>query len=114
MKQRASFGSPTHSKNDLVLTVYSGAAMFEDFRNLVSRKDYPEYYTVIKEAMSLNTIRKRILAHKYTGWPDFEKDLNLVVTNAEEFNEEGSGIVMLARQLKVWHFPDFCRDYRPN
>lgn len=75
--------------------------MFEDFRNLVSRKEYPEYYRVIKEPMSLNTIRKRLLAHKYPGWPDFERDLGLIVTNAETFNEEDSIIVRLARELKV-------------
>lgn len=79
----------------------SGDILFEDFRNLVNRKQYPEYYKVIKEPMSLNTIRKRLLAHKYPGWPEFERDLNLIVTNAESFNEEDSEIVMTARELRV-------------
>lgn len=83
--------------------------MFEDFRNLVSRKEYPEYYKVIKEPMSLNTIRKRLLAHKYPSWLEFERDLGLIVTNAETFNEEDSIIVQLARVLKVHdsHFSIF-------
>lgn len=75
--------------------------MFDDFRNLVSRKEYPEYYKVIKEPMSLNTVRKRILAHRYLAWPEFEKDLELIVTNAGTFNEEDSIIVQLARELQV-------------
>ncbi|KAF8469665.1 hypothetical protein BDZ91DRAFT_62333 [Kalaharituber pfeilii] len=78
----------------------TGETMFEDFRNLVSRKEYPEYYKVIKEPMSLNTVRKRILAHKYPGWLEFERDLHLIVTNAEEFNEEESDIVKLAHELR--------------
>lgn len=78
--------------------------MFEDFRNLVSRKEYPDYYKIIKEPMSLNTVRKRILAHKYQSWPEFEKDLELIVENAATFNEEDSFIVQLARELQVCTF----------
>ena len=55
--------------------------------------------------MSLNTIRKRLLAHKYPGWPELERDLYLIVANAEEFNEDGSDIVLLARDLKVCYSP---------
>ncbi|KAF8456270.1 Bromodomain-containing protein, partial [Terfezia claveryi] len=79
----------------------NGDTMFDDFRNLVSRKDYPEYYKVIKEPMSLNTIRKRILAHRYTGWSEFEKDMELIVQNARTFNEEDSFIVQVALELQV-------------
>lgn len=75
--------------------------MFDDFRNLVSRKDYPEYYKIIKEPMSLNTIRKRILAHRYTGWSEFERDMELIIQNARTFNEEDSFIVQVALELQV-------------
>ena len=75
--------------------------MFDDFRNLVSRKDYPEYYKIIKEPMSLNTVRKRILARRYTGWSEFEKDMELIIQNAKTFNEEDSYIVQVALELKV-------------
>jgi len=75
--------------------------MFDDFRNLVSRKEYPEYYKIIKEPMSLNTIRKRILAHRYTGWSEFERDMELIIQNARTFNEEDSFIVQVALKLQV-------------
>ncbi|RPB27176.1 Bromodomain-domain-containing protein, partial [Terfezia boudieri ATCC MYA-4762] len=79
----------------------NGDTMFDDFRNLVSRKDYPEYYKIIKEPMSLNTIRKRILAHRYTGWSEFERDMELIIQNARTFNEEESFIVRAALELQV-------------
>lgn len=85
--------------------------MFDDFRNLVSRKEYPEYYRLIKEPVSLNTIRKRLLSHKYPGWPDFEKDLHLIVINAETFNEDDSEIVQHARELRVCHSLDMTLHY---
>jgi len=75
--------------------------MFDDFRNLVSRKDYPEYYKIIKEPMSLNTVRKRILAHRYTGWLEFERDMELIIQNAQTFNEDDSFIVQVALELQV-------------
>ncbi|KAF8424600.1 hypothetical protein EV426DRAFT_83672 [Tirmania nivea] len=78
----------------------NGDTIFDDFRNLVSRKDYPEYYKIIKEPMSLNTVRKRILAHRYTSWSEFERDMELIVQNAKTFNEEDSFIVQVALELQ--------------
>lgn len=75
--------------------------MYEDFRNLVKRKEYPEYYRIIKTPMSLNTVRTRVLKGKYPTWDEMKRELDIIITNAQTFNEEGSEIYDLANELRV-------------
>ncbi|RPA88252.1 hypothetical protein BJ508DRAFT_4719 [Ascobolus immersus RN42] len=73
------------------------SAMFDATPN---KQDYPEYYEVIKEPISLNKIKSKIKKRLYSTWDAFERDIRLIRFNAETFNEEDSAIVKDARTLE--------------
>lgn len=79
----------------------SGEPLSYFFDKLPDRKQYPDYYKIIKDPISLNTLKKRILAKKYTTWAAFEEDVTLIHTNAATYNEAGSAIIKDALKLKV-------------
>lgn len=55
-----------------------------------SKKQYPDYYMLIKHPLAFDAIRKRIDQRKYTGIRDFMEDVHLIFSNARIYNEEGS------------------------
>ncbi|KAL7988704.1 hypothetical protein Chor_007623 [Crotalus horridus] len=63
----------------------SGRQLSEVFIQLPSRKEYPEYYELIRKP-------ERIRNHKYRSISDLEKDVMLLCHNAQTFNLEGSQI----------------------
>ncbi len=70
------------------------------FLELPSKKDYPDYYRVIKRPISFAQVEKNLRTDGYAGWEEFERDLATMWTNAEEFNEEASVVVQDARFLQ--------------
>ncbi|XP_076275464.1 ATP-dependent helicase brm-like isoform X1 [Rhynchophorus ferrugineus] len=62
----------------------------EQFMRLPNRKEYPEYYSVIKKPIDINKILNYIDDGKYSDFNDLEADFMLLCQNAQEFNEEAS------------------------
>ena len=60
------------------------------FMELPSDKDYPDYYEVIKTPIDLKTIRQRVKSRSYEAVSDLMADLELIFTNAQTYNQEGS------------------------
>lgn len=60
------------------------------FLEVVEEEHVPGYYAVIREAMALDLIRKRLAAGRYTGWQAIKDDVDLMCNNAMYFNEAGS------------------------
>ena len=109
---KAGLGSPTTKKADMeemtnltgFLEELFGAVMTTRdssdpdrmlntvFQLLPSRKRYPEYYELIKEPMDLKMCAEKIQKNKYKDICELEKDLQLLFTNAQTFNESGSQI----------------------
>jgi ATP-dependent helicase STH1/SNF2 len=73
----------------------------ELFMDLVSKKDYPMYYTLIKNPISMNIIKKRIYSNYYDTVLEFENDFHLMFNNARTFNEEGSYVYEDADEMQV-------------
>ena len=74
-----------------------GSQLALPFMQLPSRKDYPDYYKVIKNPMDLHMIsRKR---NKYETLEDAVEDFVLVFDNAMQYNVEGSQIFRNAKTL---------------
>jgi hypothetical protein len=86
--------------------------------NDVSRKDYPEYFNIIKRPMSFNVIsvsrlsspiilsngfhlQKRIKRKEYSSPKAFMDEVELVFTNATTYNEDHSQIWEDAKVLQV-------------
>lgn len=86
-------------------------AYFEPFINLPPRA-LKDYYRVVKDPMSLRKLQKITKGvrgrNEATGttdlksWAAFEETASLLWDNAKYYNEEGSEIYELARELQVY------------
>lgn len=73
----------------------------ELFMDLVSKRDYPLYYTMIKTPISMNMIKKRLNSTYYRTIAHFRDDFHLMFNNARTFNEEGSFVYEDANEMQV-------------
>ncbi|QSZ34995.1 hypothetical protein DSL72_007857 [Monilinia vaccinii-corymbosi] len=60
------------------------------FVSLPSKKDFPDYYLIIKEPIAMKLIEKKINKREYNSLQDFKKDIDTLCTNAKTYNEDGS------------------------
>ncbi|KAI9497938.1 SNF2 family N-terminal domain-containing protein [Zychaea mexicana] len=70
------------------------------FMDLVSKRDYPIYYTMIKSPIAMKMIKKRIHSPYYRNVAQFRNDFHLMFDNARTFNEEGSIVYEDADEIK--------------
>ncbi|KAJ3209525.1 hypothetical protein HDU67_006153 [Dinochytrium kinnereticum] len=70
------------------------------FRTLVSRKEYPDYYKVIKNPVALDMIQSRIESGAYAEFDDMAADFVLLAKNAMTYNEPKSEICRDAQTIK--------------
>ncbi|KAI8816100.1 uncharacterized protein EV422DRAFT_547313 [Fimicolochytrium jonesii] len=75
-----------------ILNSHRGRVVSELFEDLVSRRDYPEYYEVITRPIALATIQQKLESNSYSSIDQFADDLNLMVENAKSFNIKGSKV----------------------
>ncbi|XP_076275469.1 ATP-dependent helicase brm-like isoform X2 [Rhynchophorus ferrugineus] len=76
-----------------IVTKYTdsdGRLLSEPFMKLPPRKDYPDYYEIIKKPLDIFKILNRIDDGKYTDMVDLERDFMLLCQNAQIYNEEAS------------------------
>ncbi|KAI0720047.1 Bromodomain-containing protein [Cerioporus squamosus] len=62
------------------------------FMELPSKKEWPMYYTLIKRPQCLDNIFKKLKRKEYPKPVDFANDVELVFSNALEFNQEHTQI----------------------
>ncbi|CAH1176276.1 unnamed protein product [Phaedon cochleariae] len=62
----------------------------DQFIRLPPRKEYPDYYTIIKKPIDITKIMNYIEDGKYTEFSDLERDFMLLCQNAQIYNEEAS------------------------
>ncbi|KAI4459651.1 snf2/rad54 helicase family [Holotrichia oblita] len=74
----------------LKYTDSDGRLLSEPFMKLPPRKDYPDYYDIIKKPIDMTKIMNRIEEGKYTDMTDLERDFMLLCQNAQIYNEEAS------------------------
>ncbi|KAI8061744.1 SNF2 family N-terminal domain-containing protein [Gongronella butleri] len=71
------------------------------FMELVDKRDFPTYYKLIKDPISLEMINERIHSPHYRNLNMFRDDFDLMFDNARTFNEEGSLVYEDANTLQV-------------
>lgn len=59
-----------------------------------------EYKNLIKNPMDLGTIKKKIKSNQYSGFDSWKHDMDLIYSNAVEFNGEHSEMAGIALYLK--------------
>ncbi|KAL3232603.1 Chromatin structure-remodeling complex subunit RSC1 [Nakaseomyces bracarensis] len=87
------------------------------FTVLPPRKDYPDYYAVIRNPISLNTLKKRLF--HYTSVQKFIDDLVQIPWNAKTYNTRDSEIfryaIIFEKFIKETTFPNLkklCPDIK--
>ncbi|KAH9849212.1 Bromodomain-containing protein [Lenzites betulinus] len=70
----------------------SGRVLSTEFMELPSRKHWPMYYQIIKKPQALENIFKKLKRKEYNNPTDFANDVELVFSNALEFNQEHTQI----------------------
>ncbi|XP_052278992.1 transcription initiation factor TFIID subunit 1-like isoform X2 [Dreissena polymorpha] len=65
----------------------------------VNAKIVPDYFTIVKEPMDLQTIREHIRAKKYQNREDFLLDVNLILKNSTLYNGPKSVITISAQTM---------------
>ncbi|XP_047439061.1 polybromo 1, like isoform X4 [Mugil cephalus] len=70
----------------------TGRRLCELFMVKPSKKDYPDYYTVILEPMDMKTIEHNIRNERYVTEEALMDDMKLMFRNARHYNEEGSQV----------------------
>ncbi|OLL25676.1 Chromatin structure-remodeling complex subunit rsc4 [Neolecta irregularis DAH-3] len=71
----------------------------ELFMELPSKKDYPDYYKIVKKPVCFAQIENYLKKGLYSSLEEAEADLKLIVFNAETYNEAGSFVVQDAHAL---------------
>ncbi len=73
----------------------------ELFEELPEREEYPDYYQIIHRPMCLKDIKKKINRNQYSSVEDFEKDIKLLVNNAQTYNQNGS--IVYNDSILIWN-----------
>jgi E1A/CREB-binding protein len=67
----------------------------------------PDYFEIIKKPMDLGTVHKKLDNGAYHAIEDFQKDVNLTFDNAMTYNEPGTVVYDMAKELKIKFEADF-------
>merc|ERR1712066_223384 len=60
------------------------------FHKLPTKKELPDYYELILEPMDLRKIKERIKKDRYGSLDDMTKDFDLLISNTQTYNIDGS------------------------
>jgi len=60
----------------------------------------PDYFDIIKRPMDLGTVQRRLENGNFHSLEDFEHDVTLTFDNAMTYNQEGSVVHAMAREMK--------------
>lgn len=71
------------------------------FIKLPPKKEWADYYVVIKNPISMNQIEKKIKKEDYNSLSDLRRDIELMCQNCRTFNDDGSLIHTDATTIEV-------------
>lgn len=87
-----------------------GMEIYPIFQILPPRKDYPDYYAIIKKPMSLSTIKKKL--GNYKDAQEFVRDLVQITWNARTYNTKESEIYHYALIMDRYIREDVMKDLK--
>lgn len=70
------------------------------FRIPVSTRDAPDYYTIVKKPMDLETIREQLADGTLSSPPEFLRAIRLIYRNAMQYNPLSSDVYDLALEFR--------------
>ncbi|KAL8836857.1 MAG: hypothetical protein Q9170_002748 [Blastenia crenularia] len=75
--------------------------IIDPFIKLVPKNQYPDYYMIIKQPISMDMIKKKINKEDYTSLREFRNDIRLLCNNARTYNEDTSIIFQDANDIEA-------------
>lgn len=66
-----------------------------------SKRQYPDYYELIKRPIALDDIKKQLDSDGYSNLEDVKADFELLFGNAKQYNQTESEIFQDAKELLV-------------
>ena len=85
-----------------VLKLLNAHEKSEPFKKPVTKREAPDYHNVIKKPMALNDVKKRVEKSEYEGnTKEFFGDMNLIFSNAMQYNTKNSEIWAWAKELQA-------------
>jgi ATP-dependent helicase STH1/SNF2 len=70
------------------------------FIKLPPKREYADYYVIIHNPICMNQIQTRIKKEEYSSLSDMRKDFELMITNCQTYNEDGSILYQDAKTMK--------------
>ncbi|KAG8966745.1 hypothetical protein FRC03_011386 [Tulasnella sp. 419] len=78
----------------------NGRKRCELFKELPSKKEYSDYYEIIREPISISMIRKRSSGPYYKTVDAYAKEWRRLFDNARQYNQEGSWVYNDANEMQ--------------
>ncbi|KAI4131613.1 MAG: hypothetical protein LQ338_001127 [Usnochroma carphineum] len=75
--------------------------IIDPFIKLVPKSQYPDYYMIIKQPISMDMIKKKINKEEYSSLREFRNDIRLLCNNARTYNEDTSIIFQDANDIEA-------------
>ncbi|KAN0059828.1 hypothetical protein ACQY0O_008402 [Thecaphora frezii] len=76
-----------------------GTLLCEPFLKLPSKRQYPDYYEIIKKPLTLEDVRQKLQQKQYASLPEVKHDCEIICNNAKRYNLKESEIWQQAREL---------------
>ncbi|CAG8956866.1 hypothetical protein HYFRA_00012321 [Hymenoscyphus fraxineus] len=78
----------------------SGRVISTTFLTLPNRRQFPDYYKVIKMPIALDTIQEKLLRREFRNLTQLESYFKRMIANAKEYNQRGSEVYEDAERLR--------------
>jgi hypothetical protein len=78
----------------------SGRLISTNFLTLPSKRQLPDYYTVIKMPIAFDTIEAKLNRREFPNLTSLESYFKRMISNAKEYNEKGSEIAEDAERFR--------------
>lgn len=73
--------------------------LFEPFRDPVDSSIAPDYRNIIKNPIDLSTIHKKLESNQYHSIEDWQKDIQLISKNCEQYNGAQDRLTKVAKEM---------------
>ncbi|CAE6411292.1 unnamed protein product [Rhizoctonia solani] len=91
----------------------SGMLLATEFKKLPSKRQYPDYFELIKQPISFDDIRAKLDTYGYASLEEVKADFDLCFKNAKKYNIKNSDIWNAARDLQK-KMTIICSSLRPH
>lgn len=95
--------TPERSFNELIEDIIDNCIKFDNskvFHQPVKKKDYKDYYDIIKNPTDLGTMKNKTKRNEFKFLSQFLEDLDLMVNNSKAYNGEEHDVTLQAGRIK--------------